>query len=89
MIITRKTALVRNLFVSGTNGILTCIILLIAPLGLVAVMVNTLLVMIATFATAQAADRVIRFLQNGDSARNANGIQVLPEDESGRIQRRR
>jgi hypothetical protein len=65
MIITARTALVRNLLVAGTNGAITLIILLIAPLGLAAVWANTLLVVAATFGTATLSDRVILFLQGG------------------------
>lgn len=92
MIITQKMVLIRNLFVSGTNGALTLIILLIAPLGLTAVIINTTLVILATFTTAQATDRVIRFLQSDrpsrDPALEADPLQVLPGDEPGQIQRR-
>ena len=65
MILTPRTALVRNVLVSGTNGAITLVILLIAPLGLAAVIINTVLVTVATFATSQAADRVIRFCKEG------------------------
>jgi hypothetical protein len=93
MLLAPRTALIRNLFVSGTNGALTLIILLIAPLGLTAVIINTTLVILATFTTAQATDRVIRFLQSDRPSRNpvleADSLQVLPGDEPGQIQRRR
>lgn len=86
MSITWKMALVRNILVSGTNGAITLIILLIAPLGLTAVLINTILVMLATFTTAQTADRVIRFLQS-DRLSDSTAIQILP-DEPGHIPRR-
>lgn len=87
MTITWKIALVRNLLVSGTNGTLTLIILLIAPLGLTAVVINTALVVLATFITSQTADRVIRFLQSDRLPNDSTTIQVLP-DEPGQMQRR-
>ena len=43
--INQRTANVRNLSVSAVNGLVSLIILLIAPLGLLAVIVNTALVM--------------------------------------------
>ena len=85
MILTPRSAFIRNILVSGTNGAVTLVILLIAPLGLAAVLINTVLVVIATFITAQTADQIIRFLQ-GDS--RANTFQVLPDEQSGQIKRR-
>lgn len=63
MYISSRTALVRNASVSIVNGSITLIILLIAPLGLMAVIINTLLVTISTYAVTTVADRVIAFLQ--------------------------
>ncbi|MEI3650478.1 MAG: CRISPR-associated protein Csx18 [Dolichospermum lemmermannii FEM_B0920] len=63
MYISNRAALVRNLAVAFLNGTITLIILLIAPLGLAAVIINTILVIIATFANATAGDSVVRFLQ--------------------------
>ncbi len=62
MYISSRVVLVRNISVSIVNGIITLIILLIAPLGLAAVISNTFLVTIASYAAATAADRVIAFL---------------------------
>jgi hypothetical protein len=45
------------------NGGITLIILLIAPLGLAAVIINTLLVAVSTYIVASAADRVILWLE--------------------------
>lgn len=45
MYLTPKTAFVRNLAAAILNGTITLIILLIAPLGLLAVIVNTLRLM--------------------------------------------
>ncbi|BAZ87409.1 CRISPR-associated protein Csx18 [Dolichospermum compactum] len=63
MYISNRAALVRNLAVAFLNGTITLIILLIAPLGLAAVIINTILVTIATFTNATAGDSVVRFLQ--------------------------
>lgn len=57
-----RAARVRNLAVAFVNGAVTLVILLIAPLGLAAVIINTLLVTIATYFTATAADRVVGYL---------------------------
>lgn len=63
MYISHRAALVRNLGVAIFNGAITLIILLIAPLGLTAVIINTLLVTLVSFINAAAADGIVRFLQ--------------------------
>jgi hypothetical protein len=58
------------------NGGITLIILLIAPLGLAAVIINTLLVAVSTYIVASAADRVILWLepeQNGELTSSGEG----------------
>jgi hypothetical protein len=69
MYISRRSATFRNVSISTVNGGITLIILLIAPLGLAAVIINTLLVAVSTYIVASAADRVILWLepeQNGE-----------------------
>jgi hypothetical protein len=68
MYISTRARQVRNLALAGVNGSITLVILLIAPLGLAAVLINTGLVTLATFVTAIASDRLIRYLQK-DSTR--------------------
>jgi hypothetical protein len=63
MHLSTRSIQVRNLSVAGVNGVVTLIILLIAPLGLAAVIINTVLVTIATYLTATSADWVVRYLQ--------------------------
>jgi hypothetical protein len=58
-----RAAQVRNTAVAAVNGGITLVILLIAPLGLAAVIINTILVTVATYATATVTDRVVYFLQ--------------------------
>jgi hypothetical protein len=79
MILTPRFALVRNVLVSGTNGAITLIILLIAPLGLTAVIMNTALVTLATFFTSQTADRVVGFLQHDRSS--SLSVEVLSDSD--------
>lgn len=62
MYISLRATRVRTLLVSTINGGITLIILLIAPLGLAAVIINTLLVTVATYAVSSVADRVIAWL---------------------------
>lgn len=62
MYIPSRAAQVRNMSIAAVNGAITLIILLIAPLGLAAVIINTALVAIATYFTATVADRVVRYL---------------------------
>jgi hypothetical protein len=63
MYISRRSATVRNALVSVANGGITLVILLIAPMGLAAVIINTLLVTFATYIVSNAADRVVKWLE--------------------------
>lgn len=54
--------MLRNLAIAFINGLLTLIILLIAPLVLLAVIVNTFFVTVASFIVGIAGDGVIRWL---------------------------
>lgn len=63
MYMTYRVSLVRNFSVAIINGSITLIILLIAPMGLAAVIMNTFLVTVASFFTATMADSAVRFLQ--------------------------
>ncbi len=62
LVLSPRTAVVRNLAVAVVNGAITLIILLIAPLGLMAVVINTLLITAASYATATASDRILLYL---------------------------
>jgi len=62
MYLSRRSILVRNIAIAAVNGSITLIILLIAPMGLAAVIINTLLVTLSSFTTATVVDRVILFL---------------------------
>ena len=76
MYISRRSATFRNVSISTVNGGITLIILLIAPLGLAAVIINTLLVAVSTYIVASAADRVILWLepeQNGELTSSGEG----------------
>jgi len=68
MYISRRSAKVRNASVAAINGSITLVILLIAPLGMVAVIVNTLLVTVATYMVSNLADKVILWLEPGQRA---------------------
>lgn len=63
MYFSNQSMQVRNVSLAVINGSITLIILLIAPLGIVAVWINVALVAAATYATAIAADRVMLYLQ--------------------------
>jgi hypothetical protein len=63
MYISRRSATVRNVSISTVNGGITLVILLIAPLGLVAVIINTVLVAVSTYIVSSVADRVILWLE--------------------------
>jgi hypothetical protein len=96
MYISPRAAKVRNVMVSVFNGGTTLIILLIAPLGLAAVIINTLLVAIATYGITTIADRVILWLHPvseaellSDSASSSGGLHRQPRHSSVERTRRR
>ena len=60
--LTTKMARVRNLSVSIANGAISLTILLIAPMGLFAVIVNTLLIVAATYGSLTASDHILVYL---------------------------
>jgi hypothetical protein len=70
MYISPRGLMVRNLALAIANGSITLVILLIAPLGLAAVIINTLLITASTFATATASDRLIQYLLPSKSPKN-------------------
>jgi hypothetical protein len=83
-----RAALVRNVIVSGTSGAFTLIILLIAPLGLVAVIINTALVTAACFFTNSMADRVVIYLNpSGNRAQNQFSVSEVNDSDSDALGR--
>ncbi|MCC5633473.1 hypothetical protein LC613_39090 [Nostoc sphaeroides CHAB 2801] len=81
MYISRRSATVRNALVSVANGGITLVILLIAPMGLAAVIINTLLVTLATYIVSNAADRVVKWLEPEGKAEL---ISSTPRNSSSR-----
>ncbi len=86
LIFTSREARVRNLGVAVVNSGVTLVILLIAPMGLAGVVMNTLLVGLASFYTAATADRLVQFLQAAPVALSLDpaagtAIQRRPADE--------
>lgn len=82
MYVSSNAALVRNVSASVVNGGITLIILLVAPLGLLAVIINTLLVTVATYTTIVAADRVMLFLDRNQQA------ELISKSKQSRIRSR-
>ncbi len=85
MYVSPRTAQIRNIALAVVNGAVTLIILLIAPLGLAAVIINTLLVVAASYGTGVMADRVIRFLQPSNN--RATQIDTRRDEEDIRPRR--
>lgn len=79
--LTSKAAQVRNISVSVANGAISLVILLIAPLGLLAVIINTLLIIASTYAVITASDRIIMYLQRDQR------VELLPRSERSDLQR--
>jgi hypothetical protein len=85
MYINKRSQLVRNITLAIANGGITLIILLIAPLGLAAVIINTVLITISTFLTATASDKVIKYLQPSQQPKNQTFQEVDEERETANI----
>lgn len=60
-----RALLFRNFLVSSVSGLITLTILLIAPLGLAAVITCTAAVTISSFFVGTASDSVMRWLSAG------------------------
>ena len=84
MYISNKAAFVRNITASAVNGLITLVILLIAPLGLMAVLVNTVLITFSTFLVCTFGDRVVKWLlinRSEQQLRQSNSLRQRPWDE--------
>lgn len=64
--LTQRQCALRNAAIAVANGMLTLVILLIAPLGLAAVIVNTVLVALSSWVVAGASDRLMAWLNASD-----------------------
>jgi hypothetical protein len=62
MYISRRGMIIRNSAAALTNGAITLVLLLIAPLGLLAVITNTFLVTLSTLVVCTVADLVTVWL---------------------------
>ncbi|MCS6958627.1 MAG: CRISPR-associated protein Csx18 [Pseudanabaenaceae cyanobacterium SKYGB_i_bin29] len=62
--VTAKQCLLRNITLAICNGAVSLVILLIAPLGLAAVITNTFLIMVATYGVSVMFDRIFTWLQS-------------------------
>lgn len=62
MYVPMRGAFIRNVAVAAVNGVVTLVLLLIAPLGLAAVITNTGLVAISTFLISTFADLIVVWL---------------------------
>ncbi|AFY77565.1 MAG: hypothetical protein IGR93_04940 [Hydrococcus sp. C42_A2020_068] len=67
MYLSLRATFVRNVVVAGVNGAITLILLLIAPLGLAAVIVNTVMVTASTFVVCTLGDLVVAWLLKSSS----------------------
>ncbi|NJL02705.1 MAG: hypothetical protein HC910_19885 [Spirulinaceae cyanobacterium SM2_1_0] len=63
-----RAVLIRSLAAAAVNGVVTLWLLLIAPLGLAAVIFNTAAVAISTFVVCLAGDLVVGWLLRGQGA---------------------
>ncbi len=79
MYITSRASTIRNFSLAAVNGTITLIILLIAPLGLAAVISNTFLVTVATFFASTVADQIVRYLEPSRAQKIPNSLDSTPE----------
>jgi len=70
-----KAKVLKNLVTAIINGLITLAILLIAPLGLAAVITNTILVAIASFFSGSLTEIVMDLLSSPEI-----DVEVLPEE---------
>ncbi|WP_199302707.1 CRISPR-associated protein Csx18 [Oscillatoria sp. FACHB-1406] len=73
MYLSNRAAFVRSIVVSGINGAITLILLLIAPLGLALVITNTVLIVLSTFVACTLGDRVVAWLLRSQSINTLGG----------------
>jgi hypothetical protein len=71
MYISQRGLIIRNGGAAVVNGAITLVLLLIAPLGLAAVITNTFLVTVSTFFVCTAADKVTVWLLPASSRKQA------------------
>ncbi len=88
-----RVLLVRSLAAAAVNGIVTLWLLLVAPLGLAAVVFNTGAVALSTFAVCFGGDLVVGWLLRGqvdpESLRSGAGSRLeRPERDREDISRR-
>jgi hypothetical protein len=65
MYLSFRAAIVRNIVVAGINCVVTLTLLLIAPLGLAAVISNTIMVTLSTLVVCTLGDVVVMWLLRG------------------------
>ncbi len=65
MYLSWRALLVRSIVAAAVNGLITLWLLLIAPLGLAAVVFNTAAVALSTFAVCLSGDLVVSWLLRG------------------------
>ena len=79
MYITSRASTIRSFSLAAVNGTITLIILLVAPLGLAAVISNTFLVTVATFFASTVADQIVRYIQPSRAQEIPNSLDSSPE----------
>jgi len=62
MLISWKGSLIKSVAIAFINGLITLILLLIAPLGLAVVVINTIAIFISTLAVTMAFDLITLWL---------------------------
>ena len=94
MYISRRGSLVKNVATAVVNGAISLVILLIAPLGLAAVIMNTFVITVSTFIVGIGFDHLSFWLLKGskrqyfDYPLENQNIQSFSQRRHGDITRR-
>ncbi|MFW6316568.1 MAG: CRISPR-associated protein Csx18 [Cyanobacteriota bacterium] len=89
MLLSPRVAIVRNFAVAICNGGITLVILLIAPLGLAAVITNTFMVTVASLFSATMFDFVVLYVQgSSEFRRKIRDLNPLEYDLSETVKKR-
>ena len=80
MYISKKAAFIRNISASVINSLITLVLLLIAPLGLAVVIINTISIGLSTFMVCMSLDYITGWLINGTSNRHFPPVNNFYKD---------
>lgn len=87
MYLSNRVAIIKNFSTAIVNGAITLTLLLIAPLGLAAVIGNTFLVTVASFFVGNFSDIVVNWLRLSSADKNQRFTAFQIEKELQKIKK--